>query len=701
MKKLWLFLALFPALLFGQTVPNGGITPGLIWTTPQWNNAWMSKVDVSSGTLNSPTITSPLLTGSPVATNLTISGIAGTLQCLHADALGDITGTGSDCGSGGGGGFAGAIFLTASGDTTGVTDKANLNGAIATLQASVRVPPLGSSFAPLWRIIFGPGTFFFTTGNVNILTAANTHKISGVWFEGAGRDTTDIDYNNPSGGPLFLNNFGLNVKFTDMTLTGHNATSDFMWMQEQAGVTNIQDYTWPDLLWNGTWNNIFRLTGGNNNSEWKFDRAIIAGNLNNWVYVPPTLATTITNGSATIVATNTAEQVEIGDTGQFSAAVAPLAANTQYYVVAATTANFQVSLTRGGAAVSFTASGTPNFQTGSDQFLNFWFNQVKFDSSTSLGQWMTLNYGGSVKITDSDISGHNPSSVSYVFNLLGTIPHAGGVMNFSAKGLRMEHAGNNSRLIHSQWTGGTISWDNLDESSQAGLRTLSNAYAFYEIINNRGPQITYSNSQLMGVHNYAFNTNNFNFQNEILYFQDHLLDNVTPATFITVTNVGGNTGGTPRIRFKQTRNSNNASTVGYHEILDTDLSWNTAMGGLTDTKVVSCVGANSDFPHSGGNIQFRLPLNAMITQVRYWNPAGSGGANTPYNYSIQTMEATPTVLLTIAGATSATAIPASAMIQSTPNFVMTTDLARTFEVVDTITRAAIFTNMYCLVDYIG
>jgi hypothetical protein len=44
-KLLWL---LFPTLLMAQSVPNGTITQGQVWTTAQWNAAWQAKADVAN-----------------------------------------------------------------------------------------------------------------------------------------------------------------------------------------------------------------------------------------------------------------------------------------------------------------------------------------------------------------------------------------------------------------------------------------------------------------------------------------------------------------------------------------------------------------------------------------------------------------------------------------------------------------------------
>lgn len=596
--------------------------------------------------------------------------------------------------------FNGQLFVAASGDTSGATDLANLNAALTILASSARLPPSFSQFAPLERIIFGPGTFYFKSGNINILGPANTLKVQGIWFQGSGRGVTAIDYNPASPAAFFINNRGLDVKFTDMTVTDHDASSDFLWSQEQAGVTNVQDYTYNDIEWQGPWQYVFRLTGGNNNSEWKFNRDSVSGAVNSFVYVPIPITTTITSGSSVIAATNTTSQVQVGDTGSFSAAVAPLAANTSYYVVSASTSGFSVATTSGGSPVTFSANGTPTFNTGSDQFLNFWFSQFKFDTGAGLGQWINMGSGGSISIRDSDASARQPSAHSCLFNLLGT-SHARGALNFEVDHLRIEHLNDNSCTMHSQWPFGNILFNNLDESSQAGNRTITDVQAFYEIVNTAGPIIEYRNSQLMGVHNYVNDSSNFRQQSDMLYENVTLLDNPTFANFITVTN-NGNTGGYPRIHCHNCRNLQSSSVVGYKEIVDTDLNWNVSNGGITETKHASCVGGNSDFPTNGANIELRLPLNAMLTSIQYWNPGGSG-AGGAYNYTFQTTEGTPTVLLTVSGANSSTPVAFSSAVATatTFNWVMNSDAKRTIQILDAAGRTGIMTGMYCQINYIG
>jgi hypothetical protein len=349
-----------------------------------------------------------------------------------------------------------------------------------------------------------------------------------------------------------------------------------------------------------------------------------------------------------------------------------------------------------GTPITPNANGSSVATNASDQFLNFWFTKCKFDDGS--GPWINASFGGQFNFDDCDVSANGPTSNTYIFNLLGQ-PNANGVQQFRANGLRVEHTSDFSLLMKSNWNAGNISFVNLDQSSQVLSRSPSNVMCAFNFVNQPGPIITFRDSQLSGLHNYVCNTSNVHFQNEAIYEACTLLQNNSAADFITITN-NGNSGGFPRIRFRKCRNLNNSSTLGYHEVVDSDLFWNQSCAGQTETQVISFVSTNSDWPINGANFQIRLPLNAMITRVRYWNPAGSG-VGSAYNYSIQTTEAIPTVLLSVTGANASTPVAASAMVTATPNFVMTTDAARTIEVLDTQPRSGIFTGLYCLVDYIG
>lgn len=558
-------------------------------------------------------------------------------------------------------------------------------------------------------IDLGAGTYNITQLQAMMTISVPTTKVSGIWFRASGKRATVISYSPGTSGALCQNMRWLNFKFTDCTFLGNDSNSNFMNAMEQAGLTNIQDGTFLDCEWSGAWQYIFRLTGGNNNSEWKVTRCTNNSSALAWVYSPPSLACTITSGSSTIACTNTSDQAEIGDTGFLSAAVAPLAANTQYYVVGATTTGIQIATTSaqaGGVPVTFTANATPTFTTASDQFLNFWFHDCKFDVGTNNSAWLILNYGGSVKITNPDVSNYKPTAATYLFNLLGAT-HSQGVQNFECSGLRIEHGTDNALLMHSQWSSGQVIFNNIDSSSQVGLRTITNQYCKFEIINARGPVVQFNGGSLMGCHNYVNNTSNSHFQHSVQYQGITLLDNPTAADFIVMTN-NGNSGGFPVIDFDKCRNTLDSSVVGYREIVDCSLNWMSASGRSLRKRYVNLVGSNSDFPFNatpGAANKFRLPRGCMATKCFYFNQPGSaaGGA---YQYVAQTEEATPTVLIggvgtLMAGANATTPLLSTSMYVTNPNYILATDLARTIDVIDQTGRTGIFTGPTLVLEYIG
>lgn len=296
-------------------------------------------------------------------------------------------------------------YLEPSGDTSGATDLANVSAAASLMISGRRLPPLSANDVATCRVRLAPGTFYFTQ-RIALLT--NTLKTAGLWLDGSGRGVTSIDYNPSVSGPLLANTDWLDVKFTDLTIINHDANSDFMWSQEQASQSNVQDYTFEDVEFSGNgWNRLFRLTGADNNSEWKFSRCTFSS-FTNLLYTPPATTATMTNTSNTIAITS--PTVQIGDTGFFSTAVAPLSANTQYFVVGATATTMQVATMSGGTPVTFAANGSSTFTNAADQFLNFWFHQCKFDPGTSAGRVVNMNFGGSISITDCDASGWSPSA---------------------------------------------------------------------------------------------------------------------------------------------------------------------------------------------------------------------------------------------------------------------------------------------------
>ena len=84
MKKL--LLLLIPTLALSQSVPNGTITQGQVWTTTQWNSAWQAKADVNASVAPTGTLLPTTLSYNPLGWSLATS----------TDNAADLTGNGTN-----------------------------------------------------------------------------------------------------------------------------------------------------------------------------------------------------------------------------------------------------------------------------------------------------------------------------------------------------------------------------------------------------------------------------------------------------------------------------------------------------------------------------------------------------------------------------------------------------------------------------
>lgn len=88
LKRLALLLGLVPAAAFAQSIPNGTITQGQVWSPAQWNLAWQSKQDVGTACLLSGcTLSGPLtLNGSGTGLAVTNNATMGSVVSANGSA---------------------------------------------------------------------------------------------------------------------------------------------------------------------------------------------------------------------------------------------------------------------------------------------------------------------------------------------------------------------------------------------------------------------------------------------------------------------------------------------------------------------------------------------------------------------------------------------------------------------------------------
>jgi hypothetical protein len=100
-------------------------TTAVTWAIklPQINNNTVANGVTGSGDVveqNSPSLITPNL-GAATASSLTDSAITGSTQCVHANSSGLLSGTGADCGAGGGGSLPTSAALLASNSSAAAT----------------------------------------------------------------------------------------------------------------------------------------------------------------------------------------------------------------------------------------------------------------------------------------------------------------------------------------------------------------------------------------------------------------------------------------------------------------------------------------------------------------------------------------------------------------------------------------------------
>jgi hypothetical protein len=588
-----------------------------------------------------------------------------------------------------------------------VTDTAAMLAAYSLAISNPLVDPTGGSFGGYAVINLGAGIF-----NINAAYSmmagltGPSQKLSGLKFKGQGSGVTWVKYSPTTSGPLCCNRWIGNVQFEGISFWGTDPNSDFYQSSEQGGTSNIQACGFVDCTWQGSWQNIALFSGGNNNSENRWDRCTVdeqSGTIANWIYIPAAVTCTITSGNPVLAMTNVQGGFANGQCCNFATTVGNIAAATNYFIVAATATGIQVSTTAGGTAITPSANGTSVATNASDQFLNFWFTKCKFWDAK--GPWINASFGGQFMIDDCDVSSNGPTANTYIFNLLGQ-PNANGVQQFRANGLRIEHATDFSLLMNSNWNAGNISFTNLDQSPLVLSRTATDQMCNFNFVNQAGPIISFRDCQLSGQHNYNVNANNFNYQNVAIYEGCTCLQWDCWANFVTVSG-SANSGGWPKAKFRNTRTLSNAGTVGYQEIMDTDLYWQNASGIYTEVKTAQLVGASSNFPTSSGSIWFRLPLNAVPLQFRFYKISGPNtGA---FQYALQQGKSSPVTIAggastPMAGSNAGLAIPlyiVNFAAASSTLLACTTDDSRTFGITDQAGRSGLYNGMLALLDYLG
>jgi hypothetical protein len=151
---------------------------------------------------------------------------------------------------------------------------------------------------------------------------------------------------------------------------------------------------------------------------------------------------------------------------------------------------------------AFLFSGVSNGVAQQDQFLNYWFTDMKVEYQW--GNFLEFRYGGSITCRGGSyiVTGERPGGGESVFFSFPTAQHAGSVMRFHAEDIRFEVRSPQTVVIDSHWSGGTIRFNDCDDTANAFKSFSATVQPHRYDIGPKGPLVRYDSCQLVGGHQY-------------------------------------------------------------------------------------------------------------------------------------------------------------------------------------------------------
>ncbi|MBP1993965.1 glycosyl hydrolase family 28-related protein [Paenibacillus eucommiae] len=326
----------------------------------------------------------------------------------------------------------------------------------------------------------------------------------------------------------------------------------------------------------------------------------------------------------------------------------------------------------------------------SDQFLNYNFFACNFEVSE--GDFLHFEKGGNINIWGGSLI-HYGENAGTFFRLYVN-PHSYGVQRFLCVGARFEHRNATSKLINCEWNDGAVSFINCDMSSASYMVSPKNVNSLFTSGNQKMPSIKFDNCMLMGRHEFRYNVNSWNSPHNVIYENCEFSQAQGASDFIQYTNLSGNAGGQPQIKFSNCRSQGADATSVF---FDTDYGFNKNNRAQLTKKLVSIKNADGNFPRAGGSETFYLPLGAIVMNIKLLSPAGSVSSSSAADYKVQTSEAVPTILASVSG----TPAKNGFNVNQDLYFVCDTASKRQLKLVAGARVDQFNSNAYCLVEYIG
>ncbi|MGW8557838.1 glycosyl hydrolase family 28-related protein [Streptomyces tubercidicus] len=142
-----------------------------------------------------------------------------------------------------------------------------------------------------------------------------------------------------------------------------------------------------------------------------------------------------------------------------------------------------------------------------DQFLNYWFNDMKVEYEW--GNFLEFPYGGSISCRGGSyiVTGRRPADTgdygrTSTFFRFPRGPHHDSVQRFHAEDIRFELRDPDTVVIDCAWDSGTVHFNDCDDTAQAFKSFAADTSPHRYDIGDRGPLVRYDSCQLSGQHSY-------------------------------------------------------------------------------------------------------------------------------------------------------------------------------------------------------
>nr|AYQ73805.1 twin-arginine translocation signal domain-containing protein [Cohnella candidum] len=287
---------------------------------------------------------------------------------------------------------------------------------------------------------------------------------------------------------------------------------------------------------------------------------------------------------------------------------------------------------------------------GSDQFLNYNFFACQFE--VSQGDYLIFEKGGNINVWGGSLIHRDDEKGGTFFKLMNG-SHANGVQRFLCIGARFEHRNESSQLIDCGWNDGTVSFISCDMSSQA-FRLDPAVHAVFRSANQKMPNIKFQECSLMGKHEFRYSKGSWQAPHNVVYENCEFPQGLAAKDFLVYTAedgpTGGNAGGQPVVAFRNCRSIGATEETAF---FDSDQGYQRSNRAQLTKKLISIKDASGALPARGGQEVFRLPLGAVILNVKFLCTAGAFDGSGPADYWLETSESVPSRIAAVQAASAA------------------------------------------------